>query len=41
MYELTFGSFHAIKKLFLVETFESKRKARQVDEGAGAGQFTL
>ena len=41
MYELSFCSFHAIKKIFLVETFESKRKARQVDEGADAGQFTL
>lgn len=41
MYELTFGSFHAIQNLFLVETFESKRKARQVDEGADAGQIAL
>ena len=41
MYELLFCSFHAIQKLFLVETFESKRKARQGDEGADAGQIAL
>lgn len=41
MYELSFCSFHAIQKLFLVETFESKRKARQMDEGADAGQIAL
>ena len=41
MYEPPFCSFHAIQKLFLVETFESKRKARQVDEGTDAGQIAL
>ena len=41
MYELPLCSFHAIQKLFLVETFESKRKARQVDEGTDAGQIAL